>query len=153
MRKITYCIIDDAQLPLLFTLGAEMEIADRLGSVDTLFDVFKGEESEAEREIRLEIEKGMTAEQLATRNADKPEGGVRLLDVLPFTIAVLARQGQQYLGEKPTITEEWLRLHARPADIEPLTLAMCKAISAGLTMQHQTGSGDVDMVAEAIEKN
>ena len=153
MRKITYCVIDDEPLPLLFTLGAEMQIAERMGSMDALFDFFKGEESAEERAIREEIEKGMTAEQIAKRDAAQQPNGGSLLEVLPFSIAMLARQGQMYLGEKATFTEEWLTLHARPADIEPMTLALCKAIGMGLDTRHHTDNDEVDLVAEAIEKN
>ncbi len=156
MQKITYCIIDETQLPLLFTLGAEMQIAERLGSTDMLFDLFRGEESEAEREVRLEIEKDMKPEEIEARDkreAEKQDRQKGLMDVLPFVISTLARQGQLYLGDPPTITEEWINLHARPADIEPMTLAMCKALSAGLDTRHKTEKDDVDLVAEAIEKN
>ncbi len=153
MRKITYCLVDDTQLPLLFTLGAEMQIAERLGSLDALFDVFAGEEDEAEQAVRAEIEKGMNTQQRARRDAEKAEGGTSLMAVLPFTIAVLARQGQLYLGDKPTITEDWVRLHALPADIEPMTLAMCKAISGGLDTRHSLKNEDVDLVAESLQKN
>ena len=152
MRKITYCLVDDTQLPLLFTLGAEMQIAERLGSLSALFDVFKDAETEAEKELRLEIEKGMTAEQIAAREQAK-ENGASLLDILPFTIATLARQGQLYLGEPPTITEEWIHLHAAPSVIEPMTLAMCKAVGMGLTTLHELKNGDVDLVAEGLQKN
>ncbi len=152
MQKITYCVIDDTALPLLFTLGAEMQIAQRLGSVDRLFDVFAGGETEAEREIRLEIEKDMTPEQIAARDAETGEP-LTLMDVLPFTIATLARQGQLYEGQKATFTEDWVTLHARPADIEPMTIALMKAIEAGLAMQHQShADGEEDMVKAAIEK-
>jgi len=153
MQKITYCVIDDTPLPLLFSLGAEMQIAQRLGSVDRLFDVFSGGETDAEREIRLEIEKGMTPEQIAARDAEACEP-LDLLSVLPFTIATLARQGQLYQGEQASITEDWVALHARPADIEPMTLALLKAIEAGLAMQHHTqADGEEDMVKAALEKN
>ena len=153
MQRITYCVIDDTTLPLLFTLGAEMQIAERLGSMERLFDVFGSGESEAEKEIRLEIEKGMTPEQIAARDAEagKP---LTLMDVLPFTLATLARQGQLYGGEKATFTEDWVTLHARPADIEPMTIALMKAIEAGLDMQHQSpAGGEEDMVKAALEKN
>ncbi len=153
MRKIIHCLVDDTPLPLLFSLGAEMEIADRMGDVDALFDLFQPPEGEAERTVRLEIEKGMTPEQLAARDARTPKRGVSLMEVLPFAIATLARQGQLYQGEKATVTEAWVSLHARPADIEPMTLAMCKAIEAGLDTRHPAGNGDVDLVAEALEKN
>ena len=55
MRKITYCLIDDIQLPMLFTLGAEMQIAERMGSLDALLNVFTGEEDEAEKTLRADI--------------------------------------------------------------------------------------------------
>jgi len=153
MRKITYCLIDDIQLPMLFTLGAEMQIAERMGSLDALLNVFTGEEDEAEKTLRAEIEKGMSVEQRAKREADKDEVGKSFVDMLPFTVAALARQGQLYLGEKPTITEEWIHLHAAPSDIEPMTLALCKAISNGLGTRHSLKQDDVDLVAEGIQKN
>ena len=69
------------------------------------------------------------------------------------TVSQLGRQGQLYLGEPPTITEEWIHLHAAPSDIEPMTLAMCKAVGMGLTTLHELKNEDVDLVAEGLQKN
>ncbi|MEG0766087.1 MAG: hypothetical protein RR482_00080 [Clostridia bacterium] len=152
MRKIIYTIIDDVQIPLLFTLGAQQRIAERMGSIDALFDMFDENESEEDRAIRAEIEAGMTDEQKA-KCEKKQAKESDLFGVLAFCIATLAQQAQLYNGDKPTITEQWVEIHAAPCDTENLTVALCKAMGIGLTTIHDIAGGETDLVAEALEKN
>ena len=109
-KKITYCLMDDVPIPLLFSLGACDQINDRLGDVDAFLDLFRAEESPEEKAIREEMERDMTPEEKQAQARRKPSW--RLGDVLPFAFATLAREGQRYLGEAVTITEDWVNLHA-----------------------------------------
>ena len=150
-KKITFCLIDDQAIPLLFSLGACDQLNDQLGDVDAFLDLFRGEESPEERAIREEIEQDMTPEERIERDARKHK--FTLDDVLPFAFSTLAREGQRYLGETPTITEEWLKLHASPSDIENMTIALVKALAQGMSTRHITDTGEEDLVAKVLAKN
>ena len=93
--KITHCLIDDQDLPLLFSLGACEQLNDRLGDVDALLDLFRAEESPEEKAIREEIEQDMPPEERQEREQAKSK--LKLEDVLPFVMAVLAREENDQL--------------------------------------------------------
>lgn len=150
-KKITYCLMDDVPIPLLFSLGACDQINDRLGDVDAFLDLFRAEESPEEKAIREEIERDMTPEEKQAQARRKPSW--RLGDVLPFAFATLAREGQRYMGEAVTITEEWVNLHASPGDIENMTLAVVKALAQGMSTRHITAEEEEDLVAKVLAKN
>lgn len=150
-KKITYCLVDDLSIPLLFSLGACDQLNDELGDVDAFIDLFRAEESPEEREIREEIERGMTPEEQQAKELSKPK--FKLDDVLPFAFTTLAREGQRYLGEAPTLNEEWVKLHASPGDIENMTLALCKALALGMSARHMTEAEEEDLVAKVLQKN
>lgn len=147
-KRIVTLELDGRELPLLFSLGANIEIAERMGSVETLFDALH-EETDEERTAREIIEANLPkkAEQ------KKPS----LPEIVPFLTACLARQGQRYMGETDKaqlISEEWVELHAFPEDMPRMVEAVSEAIGNGLWMRHKSkGAEERDLVLEAIEKN
>ena len=160
MNRTVPCMVDGVELPLLFSLGALKKITARLGDIEVLFDAFH-EETKDERIIREQIEKDLPAEERTGRKRDrtlkKQAGKAKIVEMLPFLIAVLAEQGQLAGGERDPsrlVTEEWVESHAMPYDMDPLTVALCQALGAGMRLIHPSpSSGERDLVKEQLEKN
>lgn len=143
-RKIAMLEIDGAALPLLFNLQAEFELADMYGSMDVIFDAVRGETAE-EKLVREQVE------------GKREEEKFDLKRHLPEIVAVLARQGAEYLGDeeaKQKATEKWLMMHASPADVREMAEKMVEALYKGLKTQHgNRAEKEEDLVQAAIEKN
>ncbi len=161
MSKIVACVVDGKELHLLFSLAALNQINERLGDIDILFDAFRTER-EDERIVREQIMEALPPKEKAKRKlaleARAKEGKRKTTQLLPFIIATMAAQGQLFEGERDhdkLITESWVESHTFPYDIEPLTVAMCTAISKGMKMSSSQGNADEaeDVVREQISKN
>lgn len=147
MNKIISVTVDGRELPLLFSLQAETDLVEALGSMDVLFDSMRPHDAEDD-----EIAAAVAAQ--AKQRGETPVETLRdAARLVPLAIACLANAGWAYRDSDETITARWVAAHTVPADLELLSAAMVEAINAGLTMSHQAGTGKRDLVLEQIEKN
>lgn len=141
--KIVYVTAGGRKLPLCYNLGACKEIAAKLGDTTSVFDLFRGGEDAAEKEIREAI------------GAEEKKKDIQLMDVLPYIVGCLARGGQARTGDKgEPVTEAWIEANIFPSELPEITVAICEALAKGLEVEHGSGKDkEVDLVQEQIEKN
>ncbi len=85
--------------------------------------------------------------------SERLEAGNCIASTIVKLIVILGNQGLMLAGKKGDLSEDWIAMNLRPADVASAASECVAAINRGMGMETSNGDDEaVDVVLEEIEK-